>query len=190
MVKCRDYNSEFLFFMLRFVQKEPALNVKMRRDGTMTVVNVKVERTSTDAADKTVDKSKADKSKVTASTTITSVDSESIRPVRIKKEKVDEPIISTSKATSSKTTKGSAENEVPKKNASDDLNDSLEILPMDTNQPIDLVSDDETDGDKNEGSKMMPPPSFVPPAKLAKEKKAPVEKKVRSTRSKQTKRKV
>lgn len=52
---------------------------------------------------------------------------------------------------------------------------------MDTNPPIEL-SDDENDGSK------MPPPAFVPPAKAAKEKKPPAEKKIRATRSKQSKR--
>lgn len=163
------------------IQKEPALNVKMRRDGTMTVVNVKQERTSTDG--------NAEKSKTAAAPTTAAADSEPARPVRIKKEKVDEPSTSTSKSTANKTTNGKSEAHGSKKNSSDGLNDSLEIIPMDTNQPIDLVSDDENDGHKNDGNK-MPPPTFVPPAKPAKEKKAPAEKKIRSTRSKQTKRKV
>lgn len=55
---------------------------------------------------------------------------------------------------------------------------------MDTCPPIEL-SDDENRGDVDK----MPPPAFVP-SKPAKEKKAPAEKKIRSTRSKQTKRKV
>lgn len=47
----------------------------MRRDGTMTVTNIKVERTSIEKA---------------ASAPSTS---EPTRPVRIKKEKVDEPAV-------------------------------------------------------------------------------------------------
>lgn len=52
---------------------------------------------------------------------------------------------------------------------------------MDTNAPIEL-SDDENDLSK------MPPPAFVPPVKAVKEKKPPTEKKIRATRSKQSKR--
>lgn len=136
----------------------------MRRDGTMTVVNVKVERTSTDGQPQQPKES---------------IESEPTRPVRIKKEKVDEP--ASSKATN-KETNGATEN-ASKKN--DDSNDSLEIVPMETNPTIEL-SDDENGNDVDK----MPPPAFVPPAKATKEKKAPAEKKVRSTRSKQVKRKV
>lgn len=54
---------------------------------------------------------------------------------------------------------------------------------MEMNPTIEL-SDEENVGDDN----IMPPPAFIPTTKPAKEKKAPVEKKIRSTRSKQTKR--
>lgn len=74
-------------------------------------------------------------------------------------------------------------------------NDSLEIVPMETNPTIEL-SDEENEppngkenANGNDGNK-MPPPAFVPPVKATKEKKAPAEKTTRSTRSKQTKRKV
>lgn len=132
----------------------------MRRDGTLTVVNVKVERTSTE--------SRTVKPRETSET-----DGEPVRPVRIKKEKIDEPI--PSKSTTSKATTES-------KKQSTGSNDSLEILPMETNPTIEL-SDDEHGNDVDK----MPPPAFVPPAKVTKEKKIPV--KTRSTRSKQTKRK-
>lgn len=155
--------------LLKF-QKEPPLNAKMRRDGTITVVNVKTERTSTDAR---IEKPKSAEDK----------ENEPERPVRIKKEKVDESIAS--KSTANKTTKRSTEVNGSKKTTNDDSNDSLEILPMETNPTIEL-SDEEN---SNDGSK-MPPPAFVPPIKPTKEKKAPVEKKTRSTRSKQPKRKV
>lgn len=66
---------------------------------------------------------------------------------------------------------------------------------METNPTIEL-SDDENEppngkenANGNDGNK-MPPPAFVPPVKATKEKKAPAEKTTRSTRSKQTKRKV
>lgn len=66
-------------------------------------------------------------------------------------------------------------------------NESLEIVPMETNTTIELSDDDHGD----DGNK-MPPPTFVPPppppAKVVKEKKAPAERTTRSTRSKQTKR--
>lgn len=63
-------------------------------------------------------------------------------------------------------------------------NDSLEIVTMETNAPIEL-SDEENGDDGNK----MPPPAFVPPpVKPVKEKKAPVERVTRTTRSKQTKR--
>ncbi|XP_055313027.1 inner centromere protein-like [Sitodiplosis mosellana] len=150
--------------------KEPPLNSKMRRDGTLTVVNVKTERTSTDGRP---DKPKASEDK----------ENEPERPVRIKKEKIDEPIAT--KPTANKTTTRSTEIDGSKKPSNDDSNDSLEIVPMETNPTIEL-SDEETG---NDGSK-MPPPAFVPPIKPVKEKKAPVEKKIRSTRSKQPKRKI
>lgn len=143
----------------------------MRRDGTMTVVNVKTERTSTDARP---DKPKTGEDK----------ENEPERPVRIKKEKVDEPIASKPVANKPANTR-STEIDGTKKASHDDSNDSLEIVPMETNPTIEL-SDEEA---SNDGSK-MPPPAFVPPIKPAKEKKAPVEKKTRSTRSKQPKRKV
>lgn len=54
---------------------------------------------------------------------------------------------------------------------------------METNPPIELSDDDS----RNDGDK-MPPPAIVPQTKSIKEKKAPAEKKVRSTRSKQPKR--
>lgn len=54
---------------------------------------------------------------------------------------------------------------------------------MDTSPPIEL-SDDENNQNDHE---IMPPPAVVPLSKPAKEKKAPVEKKIRSTRSKQKK---
>lgn len=154
------------------LQKEPPLNAKMRRDGTMTVVNVKVERTSTDGQSQPQPQQQKPKE---------SVGSEPTRPVRIKKEKVDEPAAS---KTTNKETNGATDNGL-KKNANDDSNDSLEIVPMDINPTIEL-SDDEIGNDVNK----MPPPAFVPPAKVTKEKKAPAEKKTRSTRSKQVKRKV
>lgn len=75
-------------------------------------------------------------------------------------------------------------------------NDSLEIVPMESNPTIELLSDDENgpandneNANGNDGNK-MPPPAFVPPVKAPKEKKAPAEKKTRSTRSKQPKRRV
>lgn len=144
----------------------------MRRDGTMTVVTVKTERTSTDAR---LDKPKTGEDK----------ENEPERPVRIKKEKVDEPIASKPSA-NKPTKKRSTEIDGTKKTSHDDSNDSLEIVPMETNPTIELLSDEEA---SNDGSK-MPPPAFVPPIKPAKEKKPPVEKKTRSTRSKQPKRKV
>lgn len=154
-------------------QKEPPLNAKMRRDGTMTVVNianVKTERTSTEARP---EKTKGAEDK----------ENEPERPVRIKKEKLDEPL----KSTANKATIRANEITSSKK-TNDDSNDSLEIVPMETNPTIELLSDEETSNDGNK----MPPPAFVPPIKPIKEKKAPVEKKTstRSTRSKQTKRKV
>lgn len=161
------------------LKKEPPLNSKMRRDGTMTVVNVKVERTSRDG--------RTEKLKATSTdTTPVTVENEFTRPVRIKKEKNDEQIPAKSNASelkksSSEVTNGS------KKNVTDDLNDSLVIVPLDTNPTIELSDDENANG--NDVTK-MPPPSFVPPAKSVKEKKAPVEKKVRPTRSKQSKRKV
>lgn len=149
----------------------------MRREGTMTVVNVKVERTSKDG--------RTENPKSTTSSTISvTVETEAeSRPVRIKKEKNDDqmPTKSKSKSTSSEARNGS------KKNVSEDLNDSLVILPLENNPTIELSDDENVNG--NDVTK-MPPPSFVPPAKGAKEKKAPVEKKTRSTRSKQAKRKV
>lgn len=66
---------------------------------------------------------------------------------------------------------------------------------METNPTIELSDDENVPANGNEnrtgndGNK-MPPPAFVPPVKATKEKKAPVEKKIRSTRSKQPKRKV
>lgn len=139
----------------------------MRRDGTMTVVNIKTERLSTDA--------KTDKPRATVSSTTSN---ESVRPVRIKKEKIDD-------TTTSKSNKTNGLSET-KKNSIDDLNDSLEIVPMETNPTIEL-SDDENGNDGNK----MPPPAFVPPIKGTKDKKLPTEKKTtRSTRSKQPKRKV
>ncbi|XP_031640521.1 inner centromere protein-like [Contarinia nasturtii] len=147
--------------------KEPPLNVKMRRDGTMTVVNVKVERMSTDA--------KAEESRATLTATTAN---ESVRPVRIKKEKIDGTSVSKLDKTSR------SETNVTKKK-SNDSNDSLEIVPMETNPTIEL-SDDENGNDGNK----MPPPAFVPPIKPTKEKKPPAEKKIRSTRSKQPKRKI
>lgn len=150
----------------------------MRRDGTMTVVNVKVERTSRDGRPE----------KPKTSTVPVTVENESAaRPVRIKKEKIDEPIPTKSnaneltKSSSSETTNGS------KKNDTDDLNDSLVIVPVETDPTIELSDDENANG--NDVTK-MPPPSFVPPAKSVKEKKAPAEKKTRATRSKQSKRKV
>lgn len=162
------------------LQKEPALNAKMRRDGTMTVVNVKVERTSTDGLTKAPKKSNV--AETTSKESIVAEkapkESETARPVRIKKEKIDEPI------TSKTTNKDGATENGAKKNSNDDSNDSLEILPMETNPTIEL-SDDEHGNDVDK----MPPPAFVPPVKATKEKKAPAEKKIRSTRSK-VKRKV
>lgn len=145
----------------------------MRRDGTMTIVNVKVERTSRDG--------RPEKSKTTSSSTAdtVAVENDVARPVRIKKEKIDEPI----------PTKSSANEliKAPSTASTDDMNDSLVIVQVETNPTIELSDDENASG--NDVTK-MPPPSFVPPAKSGKEKKAPVEKKVRSTRSKQTKRKV
>lgn len=153
----------------------------MRRDGTMTVVNVKVERTSKDG--------RTEKPRhTTASATANTAENESARPVRIKKEKNDEPL--PTKSNASELTKSSSSSEATngsKKNGTDDLNDSLEIVPLETNPTIELSDDESANG--NDVTK-MPPPSFVPPAKSVKEKKAPVEKKVRATRSKQSKRKV
>lgn len=143
----------------------------MRRDGTMTVVTVKTERASTDARS---DKPKTGEDK----------ENEPERPVRIKKEKVDEPIASKPTVNKPINTR-STEIDGTEKTSHDDSNDSLEIVPMETNPTIEL-SDEEA---SNDGSK-MPPPAFVPPIKPAKEKKAPIEKKIRSTRSKQPKRKV
>lgn len=66
---------------------------------------------------------------------------------------------------------------------------------METNPTIELSDDENVPANgndnrtRNDGNK-MPPPAFVPPVKATKEKKAPVEKKIRSTRSKQPKRKV
>lgn len=152
----------------------------MRRDDTMSVVNVKIERLSTDGL--------SEKTKVANNlkeATVTTTDGESIRSVRIKKEKSDDPTSSKSIASKNK----SATPEYgSKKNASENLNDSIEIVTIETNPTIEL-SDDESGNTRNDGNK-MPPPSFVPPAKVTKEKKAPVEKKIRSTRSKQPKRKV
>lgn len=153
----------------------------MRRDGTMTVVNVKIERTSKDG--------RPEKPKATSTSTApASVDNEAAaRPVRIKKEKIDDPMPTKSsanvlaKSSTSETTNGS------KKNVSDDLNDSIVIVPTETDEAIELSDDENVNG--NDVTK-MPPPSFVPPAKSVKEKKAPVEKKIRATRSKQSKRKV
>lgn len=154
----------------------------MRRDGTMTVVNVKIERTSKDG--------RPEKPKATSTSTApASVDNEAAaRPVRIKKEKIDDPMPTKSSAnvlakssSTSETTNGS------KKNVSDDLNDSIVIVPTETDEAIELSDDENVNG--NDVTK-MPPPSFVPPAKSVKEKKAPVEKKIRATRSKQSKRKV
>lgn len=153
----------------------------MRRDGTMTVVNVKIERTSKDG--------RPEKPKATSTSTVpASVDNEATaRPVRIKKEKIDDPMPTKSsanvlaKSSTSETTNGS------KKNVSDDLNDSIVIVPTETDEAIELSDDENVNG--NDVTK-MPPPSFVPPAKSVKEKKAPVEKKIRATRSKQSKRKV
>lgn len=141
----------------------------MRRDGTMTVVNVKVERTSTDT--------RTEKPTSVAAPTI---DMESARPIRIKKEKIDETTTSKLTADETKTEKSDQ-----KKNSNDDSNDSLEIVLMDTNPTIEL-SDEENGNDGNK----MPPPAFVPPIKTTKEKKPSAEKKTRSTRSKQPKRKV
>lgn len=154
----------------------------MRRDGTMTVVNVKVERTSKDG--------RPEKPKTTSTSTapVTVDNDTATRPVRIKKEKIDDPLPTKSRATelaksssTSETTNGS------KKNVSDDLNDSLVIVPIETDPTIELSDDENANG--NDVTK-MPPPSFVPPAKSVKEKKAPAEKKIRATRSKQSKRKV
>lgn len=161
------------------MQKEPPLNAKMRRDGTMTVVNVKVERTSTDGL---ADKSKSVATATAITTSDTTDDIELTRPIRVKKEKPDEP-----KSNAVKKGNTVSESINSKKNTTDDLNDSLEIVATDANPTIDLLSDDENDTNKNDDNK-MPPPSFVPPVKAVKEKKAPVEKKIRSTRSKQPKR--
>lgn len=158
----------------------------MRRDGTMTVVNVKVERTSRDG------QTEKPKATSTDSAPVATAETGSARPVRIKKEKNDEPTMpkksnateltkSSSSSSSSEATHGS------KKKISDDLNDSLVIVPLETNPTIELSDDENTNG--NDVTK-MPPPSFVPPAKSVKEKKAPAEKKGRATRSKQSKRKV
>lgn len=151
----------------------------MRRDGTMTVVNVKTERTSSDG--------RAEKSK---STEDKENEPELERPVRVKKEKVDEPIVlksTATRATTNKTATRATQINESKKTTHDDSNDSLEIVPMDTNPTIELSDDENT----NDGNK-MPPPAFVPPIKPIKEKKiTPVEKKTtRSTRSKQPRRKV
>lgn len=144
----------------------------MRRDGTMTVVNVKVERLSKDG--------RTDKS--IAAPSNQSGENESTRPVRIKKEKNDEEV--PSKSSANDLTKSSTEAALgSKQKMSDDLNDSLVIVAHENNPTIEL-SDDENDESK------MPPPSFVPPSKSAKEKKPAVEKKTRPTRSKQPKRKV
>lgn len=157
----------------------------MRRDGTMTVVNVKVERMSKDG--------RSEKPKTTSTSTApVAVENEAAtRPVRIKKEKIDDPLPtksnakelakSSSASSSSETTNGS------KKCVNDDLNDSLVIVQAETDPTIELSDDENVNG--NDVTK-MPPPSFVPPAKSAKEKKAPAEKKIRATRSKQSKRKV
>lgn len=55
---------------------------------------------------------------------------------------------------------------------------------MDTSPPIELSDDDNSQNDHQ----IMPPPAVVPISKPIKEKKAPAEKKIRPTRSKQTKR--
>lgn len=164
-------------------QKEPSLNSKMRRDGTMTVVNVKTERTSSDGR---TEKSKSNEDKENEP------EPEPERPIGIKKEKVDEPIVSKSTANkmANKTATRATQINGKKKTSTtkhDDSHDSLEIVPMETNPTIELSDDENT----NDGSK-MPPPAFVPPIKPIKEKKVtPVEKKItRSTRSKQPRRKV
>lgn len=54
---------------------------------------------------------------------------------------------------------------------------------MDTNPPIELSDDENNQNDHA----IMPPPAIVPLSKPTKEKKAPAEKKIRSTRSKQKK---
>lgn len=155
------------------------MNAKMRRDGTMTVVNVKVERLSKD--------DRTERSKIIpANTSPVDVDIQPTSPVRIKKEKNDEKIPTKSKTTESTKSSSEATNR-SKKSGSDDLNDSLVIVPIENTPTIELSDDENANG--NDVTK-MPPPSFVPPAKTTKEKKAPVERKVRPTRSKQSKRKV
>lgn len=149
----------------------------MRRDGTMTVVNVKVERTSKDG--------RTENPKATSTSTPVTEEIESARPVHIKKEKNDEPM--PTKPNANELIKSSSSEMGSKKNVNDDLNDSLVIVPLDTSPTIELSDDENANG--NDVTK-MPPPSFVPPAKSVKEKKAPAEKKIRATRSKQSKRKV
>lgn len=79
-------------------QKEPPLNTKMRRDGgTLSVANVKIERTSTEKP---------------KSATPDPEPEPSVRPVRIKKEKVDEPIVD----------KSAAESDSNKKTSNDAVN--------------------------------------------------------------------
>lgn len=152
----------------------------MRRDGTMTVVNVKIERVSKDG--------RSERPKTSsASTVLAASDNETTsRPVRIKKEKNDEEVAKKSNANA--LTKSTAEaTNGSKKTVSDDLNDSLEIVPLETNPTIELSDDENASG---ADVTKMPPPSFVPLAKATKEKKVPAEKKVRPTRSKQSKQKV
>lgn len=80
---------------LWYLQKEPALNTKMRRDDTMSAVNVKQERTS------------IEKTKVP-----TPQDAEAMRPVRIKKEKIDEPAAAADSTETKSTKKTSNDNAV------------------------------------------------------------------------------
>lgn len=165
------------------MQKEPALNTKMRRDDTMTAVQVKVERSSIESQPEKSTATGSGDSGATAPTTTAASNRESSRPVRIKKEKIDEPV--PTKSTSRKATNSSSQAKESRKHSNDDSNDSLEIVAVETNPTIELSDDENGDGNK------MPPPAFVPPAKAAtKEKKAPAETKIRSTRSKQPKRKV
>lgn len=106
----------------------------MRRDGTMTVVNVKVERTSKDGH---VEKSKATSANAAP---VDDVDNETTRLVRIKREKADEQI--PKKSNANELTKTASETTDGLKKKSTDSNDSLEIVPIDIHPTID-ISDDE-----------------------------------------------
>lgn len=170
------------------LQTEPSLHSKLRREDVLTPdgVRVKVERQSTEnrlgnltqtIGNSTIEPEPAAEPTPAAELTLS-------RPIRVKKEKEDKDTASKSK--SEKNGKAAVDGSKSKhatnderRTNDDDDQDDLQILPMEINAPIEL-SDDESVNDENK----MPPPVIVPPAKVLKEKK------IRSTRSKQPKRKV